>query len=108
MNKERFDSIKMMVKEKFEVEEEDRVELEDSPGYIEYIIFNGPLGRMKLEGRTKPVVEDTQVIASKRIGAESVEKKVYSNTEEVFTFIPYKWSDELNDWQKIDLTDFEL
>lgn len=108
MNKERFEAVKNMVKEKFEVEEEDVVELENGPGRNDYVIFNGSLGRMKLEGISRPVVEDTQIIAAKRIGSESVEKRVYSDTEEVFTFKAYRWDDDLNDWQEIEAENLDF
>ena len=108
MNKERFDTIKLMVKEKFEIEDEGTVDLEDGPGQIEYLVFDGPLGKMKLEGITKPAIENTKVIHSKRIGSASVEQNVYSDTEEVFTFIPYKWDEDTSDWQEIEASNFDL
>ena len=108
MNQEKWETIKGMVKEKFEIEDEGTAALEDGPGEREYVVFNGPLGKMKLEGIIKPAVIDKKVIANKRIGANSVEQNVYSETDKVFMFNPYRWSEELNDWQQIDAEDFEL
>ena len=54
MTQDKWQNIVGLIKDKFAVEDEGREELEDIPrASVEFIIFAGPLGRMKLEARLK-------------------------------------------------------
>ena len=95
MQEEKWENIKGMIKDKFEVEDEGKNELEDVPnGQVEFIIFESPLGRIKLEYITKPVVLDKRTIGSRRIGSETTVEYIYSEDEFSNTFKAYKWEDE--------------
>jgi hypothetical protein len=80
MNEDRWEEIKHLVKNKFELEKEEKVKEEEKE--IERLIFQGPLGRMKLEWITKPRVIDIKTSGSSRRGgvAQKIEK-VYSQDE---------------------------
>lgn len=99
MNVEKWEEIKGLVKDKFVIEEEEVEELEDVPGgTVEYITFEGPLGRMRLEFVTKPVLLEQKTLGSRRIGSETAVQNVYSEDEFTHTFKAYQWSDTDEEW----------
>jgi hypothetical protein len=101
MTQEKWQNIVGLIKDKFGVEDEGREELADIPsGSVEFIIFSGPLGRMRLEYTSKPVVLDKKSIGSKRIGSEATVQYIYSDTEMSNTFKAYKWEDE--EWVEME------
>lgn len=73
---------------------------------IEFIIFKGPLGRVKLEFTTKPLVLDKKTTYSRRIGSETNVEYVYSEDEKTHKLMAYKWDDFQNDWVEIDPNSF--
>ncbi len=82
MNENRWEDIKSLVKNKFELEKEERVK--EAEKDIERLIFQGPLGRMKLEWVTKPRVIDIKTSgSSKRGGVAQKIEKVFSEDETV-------------------------
>lgn len=54
---------------------------DDRPGEKEIAYFTGPLGEMKLEFVSKPVILDKITHGSRRIGSEVGVKYIYSDTE---------------------------
>ena len=103
MNLEKWEKITGMVKDQFEVEEEGKEEIEDIPdANVEFIIFNGPLGKIRLEYITKPVVLGEKAIGSRRIGSDTTVKYTYSEDEFINTFKAYKWEDSRNDWEEME------
>ena len=95
MLQEKWENIKGMVKDSFTFEDEGKYDLEDVPnGQVEFIIFEGPLGKIKLEYITKPVILDKRTIGSRRIGSETTVEYIYSDDEFSNTFKAYKWEDE--------------
>jgi len=91
------------IKDKFEVEEQGKEHLDEQGGTdIEFIIFKGPLGRMKLEFITKPVVLDKKTIYSQRIGSKTNVEYVYSQDEKTHRLVAYKWNENQADWLEIE------
>lgn len=105
MNDEKWQDIISMVKDKFEVEEEKKEDLskEDGGGFVEWIIFKGPLGRMKLERTTKPIVLDKKTTFSRRVGSETKVDYVYSDTEFSQKFKAYKWDEANEEWTEMEM-----
>ncbi|RLC38956.1 hypothetical protein DRH27_00990 [Candidatus Falkowbacteria bacterium] len=96
------------IKDNFQVEDEGSIHLDDEGGVdIEYIVFKGPLGRMRLEFITKPVVLDKKMTYSKRIGSETKIDYVYSEDEKTNILNAYKWDEDKEDWAEIDASSFE-
>ena len=93
-----------MVKEKFEVEEKNKEDLpeERGGGYVEWIIFQGPLGKMKLERTTKPIVLDKKTTYSKRAGSGTKVDYVYSDTDFSQKLRAYKWDDIGENWVEME------
>jgi len=101
MLQEKWKDVLNNIKDSFEVLDEGQEEYDDEGGVlIEYIDFIGPMGKMKLEFITKPVIVDKKVNYSKRIGSESDVKYIYSETEYTSKMIAYRWDGE--DWEEID------
>ncbi len=108
MNIEKWQEIKNKIKDSFKVEEEEKTHAEEAGGIdSEYLIFQGPLGRMKLEFISKPVVLDKKTKYSKRIGSLTTVEYVYGE-EKVNKLHVYKWDEGQNDWLEIEAKNFNL
>ena len=106
MNEEKWQEIKGQIKDDFELLEEKTVPLakegEDRPGEKEILIFNGPVGKMKLEFITHPVVLEKRGLGSRRIGSQATVEYKYSEDEFVHTFKAYKWEESRDDWVEME------
>lgn len=103
MTDERWQAIIGQVKDNFEVLNHDTKDLseDDGPGSVETIEFSGPLGKMKLERTTKPLVLDKKTIGSRRIGSDTTVEYIYSDTEKTHKFTAYKWDESDQNWLEI-------
>ncbi|MEK7097700.1 MAG: hypothetical protein AAB906_02540 [Patescibacteria group bacterium] len=109
MRPERWENIKGQIKDNFTVEEHDTEHLDEDGGIdVEYLIFNGPLGLMKLEFLTKPLVLDKITKFSHRAGSETKVEYVYSKEEKTHKFHAYKWDEGQEGWVMIDEKNFTL
>jgi hypothetical protein len=102
LNDEKWYYLLEEIDRKFGIEEKDTEEVPERRMMIETAVFTGAGGRMKLERTTRAVVLERQVKFSKRIGGETIEKYVYSDTEKTHRVILYKWDEERGTWQEID------
>lgn len=108
MTLEKWKKITDNIRDSFEVEDEGSEHYEEEGGVdVEFIVFTGPLGRMKLELETRPVVLDKKTKYSNRIGSETKVDYVYSADEKSLRFFAYKWDDAQNDWSEISTKSFE-
>ncbi|MBT4277640.1 hypothetical protein HOD96_02755 [Candidatus Falkowbacteria bacterium] len=115
MRYEKWQDIVGTIKDKFEVLDEvkEKEELGEDVNKetvfekIESIEFNGPLGRIKLELVTRPIVLDKKTNVSRRIGAVGDVKYIYSDTEEASKFKAYKWDESSEDWEEMEGKMFE-
>jgi len=107
MTKEKWQNILGQVKDSFTILEEGTEELEDEGGVeIEFVVFNGPLGKMRLEFVTKPVLLDKKTTYSNRVGAETKIDYVYSDSETSSKMQAYKWSENDNEWVEMESANF--
>ncbi len=90
------------IEEKFGVEEKNVEEIPERRTTIETVVFTGPGGRMKLERTAKAIVLERQMRYSKRIGGETQEKYVYSDTDKTYRVQLYKWDEATDTWEEID------
>ncbi|MFA6197800.1 MAG: hypothetical protein WC734_01420 [Patescibacteria group bacterium] len=102
MTDEKWQATIGQIKDSFEVFEEQREDLEDEPGFIEWIVFQSPLGRMKLERTTHHWVTGNKVKGSKRIGSDVSIQKEYSE-EVAHKLRAYKWDEAANEWAEIEM-----
>lgn len=104
MTNEKWIDILANIKEKFDIIEEGSEKIEDEGGVnIEFIIFKSPMGKIRLEFITKPVVLDKKVMFSNRIGSESKVEYIYSDNEYQNKLNAYKWNEKDDEW--IELKD---
>jgi hypothetical protein len=96
------------VKDTFPVEDSGSEHIEEEGGIdIEYIVFEGPLGKMRLEFVTKAVILDKKMNYSNRIGSETQVTYVYSEDEKSSKMTAYKWNEDDEEWGEIDAGMFE-
>ena len=104
---EKWKEVKGHIKDNFQVEDEGEQHLDDEGGVdIEFIVFEGPLGKMRLEYVSKPVVLDKKTHYSNRIGSETKVDYVYSEDEKNQTMTAYKWDEAQDDWVEVDASGF--
>jgi hypothetical protein len=83
MNDEKWGEILDRVKEKFQVVDEGKTELEQIPNTtVEFIVFDSPMGRLRLEWITKPRVIDKKTFGGSKYGAGTGVEYIYSDTEQ--------------------------
>lgn len=109
MNIEKWQQIKENIEQNFTVEAQGTEDLlvETGEGSVkqgtaEHIVFDSPMGRVKLRLEEKPKLEDKKYFYSHRAGdAARVEYK-FSDKETVLTLKAYKWNELEDDWKEID------
>lgn len=107
MQPEKWEIIKGNIKDNFKVTDDGKEKIEEEGGIdIEFIEFNGPLGKMRLEYITKPVVLDRKTTYSKRIGSETKVDYVYSGEEKSYIMQAYKWDDNDEMWVEMESSMF--
>lgn len=102
MTEEKWQEIIGQIKDEFKVLENKTETLDNMPGQVEYILFEGPVGKMKLEFISKPLVLDKKGLGSRRIGSQTKVEYIYSDTEKVHTFKAYKWDEAQNEWVEME------
>ncbi len=105
MSPDKWEEIKDMAKKNFEVLEIGKSENEDV--ITEELIFNGPLGKIKLEFVSKPLVLSKNVHYSKRMGDTAKVDYVTSDTEKTNTLFAYKWNPAGEIWEEINAASFD-
>lgn len=105
MTDERWQDIIGKIKDNFEFLDQRIEDLpeEMGPGSVEIIEFVGPLGKMRLERTTQPLVIDKKTIGSRRIGSDTKVEYIYSDTEKIHKFKAFKWDDDKNDWLEMEM-----
>ncbi len=110
MTDERWQEVLGHIKDNFQVltlETHDLPE-EDGRGVIEIVEFIGPVGKMKLERTSQPLVTDKRTIGSKRIGSQTTVEYIYSPTEKVHKLKAFRWSDSDSGWVEVTMGPREM
>ena len=115
MSPDRWEEIKNTVKKQFTLEEEgtedlfvDTADGEVKAGEAEFVVFESPLGRTKLQLQKKPKLEGKQYHYSHQQGQSARVEYKFSDTETVHTFHAFKWDDQNDEWKEIDAEKFSL
>lgn len=109
MNKEKWKDILGKIKDNFEIIDHNKEHIDDEGGVeIEFVVFNGPLGKMRLEFIEKPVILDKKTTYSRRIGSDTKVDYVYSEDEKSHILNIYKWDDNNQDWIEIEANNFNI
>lgn len=105
MNDDKWGILLDRIKDQFGVLEEGNELLEEIPnGSREFVVFNGPMGKMMLERVTKPLVVGEKSFGGSKYGAGSGIEKIYSEDEMVKTMRAYR--DEGGEWVEMDKNAF--
>lgn len=100
MHYDRWQEILETIKSSFAVEDSGVIQSDEHGGTTtEFIIFTGPLGRLKLEFSAHPAITDTKTKYKKRIGAEVVVEHTYSQTDTVNHLAVWRWDEGSDEWQ---------
>lgn len=109
MSPERWEQIKANIKKNFSVESKgvedllvNTAEGEVKQGEAEFVIFQSPLGRTKLQFQKKPRLEEKKYHYSHRQGDSARVEYKFSEHDLVYTFKAYKWDDMGEEWKEID------
>ena len=101
MSPERWEKLKGELKDKYPDVEEEGGELEDEPGSFEILTFTTPMGKIKLEFLTRPVILDKHTNTSRRIGASVAVEYVYSDDEIRHTLVVWKLNEATGEWEEL-------
>lgn len=72
------------------------------PGEIETVVFQGPMGTMKVERTVRPVVLDKKQHFTNRAGAGASTEYVYSPTEKSDRVKVYRQTPTTEEWVEVD------
>jgi len=79
-------------------------EIEDRHMSVETVVFDGAMGRMRLERTVRPVILEKRTSFTKRVGSEVAVEYVYSQDEFVDTVKLYRWDKLAGEWRQVDLS----
>jgi len=115
MSPDKWEEVKLSIAKNFSVEDRGTEDLlvETAEGTVkqgeaEFVVFEGPLGRMKLQFGQKPKVEGKKYHYSHQQGQGARVEYKFSDSELVNTFKVYKWNDMEDEWKEIDAEKFSL
>ena len=102
MNDQRWEEVLRRLDKQFGNLEFDEIEDEETHAVTESVVWESPMGRMKLARTTRPLVVDKKLHYSGRVGGGSHVEYVYSKTESTSRVRLYRWSDAAGDWEEVD------
>jgi hypothetical protein len=105
MNDDKWGLLLDRIQEQFGVLEQGDEKDNDVPqAHREFVIFNGPMGRMMLERVTHPRVIGEKSFGGSKYGTGAGVEKIYSPDETVKTVKAYR--DDDGEWVEIDAGSF--
>lgn len=105
MTRERWEGILDKITANFSDAEHSRHALDDgSGGMVEAVVFDSPIGKVKLEFTEKPRLLGEKTSYSKRIGGAVNVEKEYDTENTVCYLNAYKYN--IDDWEEISASQF--
>ena len=102
MHEDKWRDTVAMIKSKFTVLDQGTEPLEEVPNATrEFIEFNSPTGRMRLEYTVRPAVLDKKTTYSKLGGRASNVEYIYSKDDLVRRMQAFKWNEEIGEWEEM-------
>jgi len=102
LNDEKWYYLLEEIDRKFGIQEKRTEDVPEKRLKVETAVFTGAGGKMKLERSTRALVLERQVKFSHRIGGESTEKYLYSDSEKTHRVMLFRWDEDSRAWQQID------
>ena len=114
MGPDKWETIKTMAAKQFEIQDEgvedlyvDTADGQVKQGVAEFVVFKGPMGRIKLQFQTKPRLEKKEFHYSHRAGTAARIEYKFSEGQVVHTFKVYKWEEIDEEWEEISPDQFQ-
>jgi hypothetical protein len=109
MTREKWESIKGKVLDAFTVSDKGTEHYDEEGGVdLDFVEFDSPIGKTRLEFVDKPIVLGKKTLYSHRGGSDTGVEYLYSPTERSARMIAYKWDDTQDDWLEISADKFNL
>ena len=109
MTREKWESIKGKILDSFSVINKGSEHYDDEGGVdIDFVEFESPLGKTRLEFVEKPIVLDKKTIYSHRGGSNTGVEYLYSPTEKSARLKVYNWNENENDWVEVNAEKFTI
>jgi hypothetical protein len=109
MTREKWESIKGKILDGMKIIDKGAEHYDEEGGVdIDFVEFNSPLGKTRLEFIEKPIVVDKKTTYSHRGGSDTGVEFIYSPTEKSARLVVYKWDDDADDWVEINAEKFYL
>ena len=105
MTEDKWQDILEKIKTQFEIlndEVEDHHEIPN--GKVHTVIFNSPMGRVKVIRTLTPKVLDKKTVYSARAGSDMKVQYEYSKDEMVSRLQAFKWNELVDDWENISFS----
>ena len=113
MSPDKWEEIKSNAIKRFSVEQQgtedllvDTADGQVKAGEADFVVFQSPLGRTKLQFQKKPKLEEKQFHYSHRQGDSARVEYKFSEDELVYTFKAYKWDEIEEEWREIEPSGF--
>ncbi|OIO45823.1 MAG: hypothetical protein AUJ28_03595 [Parcubacteria group bacterium CG1_02_37_51] len=109
MNLEKWEEIKLNIKISFGVIDSGNEIKDLGDGHqreTDWLEFESPIGKVKLEYSTSPLVLDKRNNFSNRVGADTKMIYKYSDDEDVSYLKAYQWDQDQEEWKVIDAKSF--
>lgn len=109
MTREKWEAIKGKVLDAFEIIDKGQEHFEEEGGVdVDFVEFESPLGKTRLEFVEKPIVLDKKTIYSHRGGSDTGVEYLYSPTEKSSRLKVYKWEESDSDWVEVNAEKFSI
>lgn len=102
MTDERWQEVTEKIRNAFPDHEHGEESLLGGKGTVEFYVFSGPKGKLKLERTKRPRIVGERGISSHRIGSDTTIEKVYSENEMVDFVKVYQWNGGQETWVPIE------
>lgn len=93
------------IKSKFEILTEEKTDLEDGPGQVHRLIFESPVGKVKLERIQRPRVLDKKTSYTRRTGSDVQIEYTYDDND-ILDYVKAYRSMPDDEWQEIEIEKF--
>jgi hypothetical protein len=102
MNDEKWLDVVEKIKERFEILDREKMDL-DEGGTEEAIIFESPLGKMKIVRTIRPFYVDKRNLGGRHVEIESLDGSSIDTDKMKQQIDVFKWDDLADDWAKAQI-----
>ncbi|MBI4449731.1 hypothetical protein HY634_01615 [Candidatus Uhrbacteria bacterium] len=95
------------IQERFTIYEQGSEPLPEYPnGKCEFIVFQSPIGKVRLERVTKPRTVGERAVTSRRIGGATKVESQYDLHDMVHFVNATRWDEGASTWREVDASGF--